>query len=418
MSKTEGRNYPTPPAEPPSDGEMLYRDMIELSPDTIMAVDMEGKVILCNESLVGLTGYPRSEVLGKHFTELKFLDGTRLPEYAGMFEAIMKGGDFPPVNTPVTRRDGGTALLEVRWARLQVGNEQILQATGRDIGEHKRLEAELKKKNRQLDAQNEELTAANEELRATEEELRAANEELLATNDELQETQERLLRSEKLAAIGQLAGGVGHELRNPLGAIKNAAYYVRNKINKSELAYGEPKILEFLDIIDDEINTADKIIGDLLGFSRVGKPSVSPVSIDAVINKALAHLTIPKNIVLRRELAERLPEIKADIEQLNQVLINLITNAIQAMPEGGKLIIKTFVRGDNLVIEVSDSGGGIPPDNLNKIFDPLFTTKAKGIGLGLAVCKSIIERHQGQISVNSQEGKGTTFSIELPRGNR
>lgn len=396
------------------DVETLYHDMIELLPDTIIAVDMQGTVLLCNEALIKLTGYQREEMIGKNFVEIELLDKAMMPEYVNLLGAILNGEYRPPVEAPINCKDGRTVLLEVRFSRLRIGADNIVQATGRDITDRKRMETELSEKNEQLDAQNEELVAANEELRATEEELRAANEELLATNQELHETQERLLRSEKLAVIGQLAGGVGHELRNPLGAIKSVAYYVRSKINKADLAYQEPKILEFLDIMDDEINTADKIIGDLLGFSRVGKPSVSPVNIDTVINKALAHSTIPKNVILRRNLDSHLPEIKIDVEQINQVMVNVITNAVQAMPDGGELNISTAPGVNALVIEVSDSGCGIPPNNLDRIFDPLFTTKAKGIGLGLAVCRSIIERHQGRIDVESQERKGTTFSIELP----
>jgi len=133
--------------------------------------------------------------------------------------------------------------------------------------------AELKGANEQLQASEEELRVSNEELRATDEELRATNEELQASNEELRETQEQLVRSEKLAAIGQLAGGVGHELRNPLGAIKNAVYYIKGKVTKSELAQKEPRVIEFLDIVDGEISSSNKIINDLLGFSRVGEAS-------------------------------------------------------------------------------------------------------------------------------------------------
>jgi len=259
-----------------------------------------------------------------------------------------------------------------------------------------------------------ELQRANEELQASEEELRSANEELQSANEKLRETQEQLVRSERLAAIGQLAGGVGHELRNPLGAIKNAVYYIKGKVAKSELAQQEPRVTEFLNIVDDEINSSNKIINDLLGFSRVGKPSVSPTRIERVIKDALSHMPIPENIELVKRLDADLPEVEIDTDQIRQVLVNMVANAVEAMPEGGKLTIGARQRDKFLDVEIADTGYGIPQETIDKIFDPLFTTKAKGIGLGLSVCLSIIERHEGSIEVKSEAGKGTTFIIKLP----
>ncbi len=273
---------------------------------------------------------------------------------------------------------------------------------------------EIQEKNQELEAMNEELRVSNEELQATEEELRASNEELQAANEELREAQEQLIRSEKLAAIGQLAGGVGHELRNPLGAIKNAVYYIKGKVAKSELAQKESRVMEFLDIADDEISSANKIISDLLGFSRVGKPAVSPARIEKVIEGALSYTTIPENIELTKKLDASLPEVEIDTDQIRQALVNIIINAAQAMPDGGKLTISSRERDKFLEVEVTDTGSGIPQEVMDKIFDPLFTTRAKGIGLGLAVCKAIIDRHEGHIEVKSKVGKGTTFTIKLP----
>ena len=231
---------------------------------------------------------------------------------------------------------------------------------------------------------------------------------------ELREAQEQLIRSEKLAAIGQLAAGVGHELRNPLGAIKNAVYYVKGKVAKSELAQKEPRVMEFLDIVDDEINASNKIISDLLGFSRVGKPALSPARINKVIEDALSRLTIPENIEVAKKLDAGLPEFEIDTDQIRQVMVNILLNAVQAMPEGGKLTLSARARDKFLEVEISDTGCGIPKEAMGKIFDPLFTTKAKGIGLGLAVCKAIIDRHEGNIEVKSETGRGTTVNIKLP----
>ena len=273
---------------------------------------------------------------------------------------------------------------------------------------------ELAKANEQLQVSEEELRVANEELQAGEEELRATNEELQAANEELKEAQEQLIRSEKLAVIGQLAGAVGHELRNPLGAIKNATYYIKGKLDRSELGQREPRVTEFLDIINDEITASNKIINDLLGFSRTRKPSVVPTRIEKVIDDTLSLIPLPENIELDRKPGTGLPEVKIDPDQIQQVLANVITNAVEAMPEGGRLTITASEVEKFLEMKITDTGSGIAPEIAGKIFDPLFTTKAKGIGLGLAVCKSIIERHEGNIEVNSEVGKGTTFTIRIP----
>ena len=291
---------------------------------------------------------------------------------------------------------------------------RALQSVRRYADELQTTNEKLQASEEEIRASNEELRAANEELQATGEELRAANEELQAANEELKETQEKLVRSERLAAIGQLAGGVGHELRNPLGAIKNAVYYIRGKVVKSELAQKEPRVIEFLGIVDDEIASSTKIISDLLSFSRVGKPAVSPARIDKVIDDALSHTPIPENIELTKKVMASLPEVEIDADQVRQVLVNMITNAVQAMPEGGKLAIAARAKDSFLEVEIADTGCGIAEKAMDKLFEPLYTTKAKGIGLGLAVCKSIIDRHDGYIVVASSVGKGTTFTIKLP----
>jgi signal transduction histidine kinase len=258
------------------------------------------------------------------------------------------------------------------------------------------------------------LKKRSEELRVTKEELGVRNTELQAANDKLLETQEQLIRSEKLAAIGQLASGVGHELRNPLGAIKNANFYIRRRALNTDLPTTEPKVMEFLKIIDEEVNSANKVITDLLGFSRVRKPEASPAHIAGIIEDALRYTPMPEKVTLVKEINNNLPMVMVDGEQIKQVFVNIILNALQAMPEGGQLELRARDKGRFVEVAFTDTGSGIPDDIRSKIFDPLFTTKAKGVGLGLSVCKTIMEHHQGEIRVESQVGQGTTFTISLP----
>jgi len=392
----------------------LYRNLIELSPDSILTVDMKGMIILCNAAVTAMLGYSKDEIVGRHFSKLGAVRLRDVPKYMKLFSSVLAGKVTEPLELAFQRRDRALRLADVRVSLLKMGSKTIIQATLRDVTERRQMESEIQEKNEQLDAQNEELRSANEELQATEEELRTTNEELQTANDELREAQEQLIRSEKLAAIGQLASGVGHELRNPLGAIKNAAFYVRRRIAKTELPTTEPRVLEFLNIIDEEVDAANKVITDLLGFSRVAKPTVSPVSIAGVIEDTLNHTPPPENVAITKDIDDNLPMVMVDADQIRQVFVNIVLNAQQAMTEDGHLDIRARSRGEFVEVEFTDTGSGIPETDINKIFDPLFTTKAKGIGLGLSVCKSILERHGGDIRVESVEGKGSTFTVSLP----
>ncbi len=389
--------------------------IIDAMIDGVTITDMQGTITDFNRAAVEQFGYEKEEAIGKTPQEL-FMVEKDFPRFFEELETLLSGKPIEASDYLVKRKDGTEFQVSISLSVLRdtEGRPNAIVAVHRDITERKRMEQEIKDKYEQLDAQNEELRAVNEELQATEEELRATNEELQAANDELRETQEQLIRSEKLAAIGQLASGVGHELRNPLGAIKNAVFYIQRRLANTDLITTEPRVMEFLDIVDGEVNAANKVITDLLDFSRVAKPTVSPANIAGIIEDALSYAPLPENIDLAKGIDEDLPMVMVDADQIRQVLANIILNAQQAMPDGGKLDIWAKGKGGFVEVGFSDTGRGIPGAVRKKIFDPLFTTKAKGIGLGLALCKSILERHGGDIQVESEEGKGTTFTVCLP----
>lgn len=248
---------------------------------------------------------------------------------------------------------------------------------------------------------------AEEELAKHREHLEELVEE---RTKELRDAQERLVRSEKLAVLGQLAGGVGHELRNPLGSIKNAAYFLKMALEKPE-----PEVKETLEILNKEVATSEHIISSLLDFARPKAPTRHKVGINDLLQETLSRTTIPEKIKVVSKLDESLPQILADPEQLSQVFRNLILNALQAMPDGGQLEISSEVSTSaQLAISFADTGVGIPEDNLEKLFEPLFTTRAKGIGLGLAITKTLVEGHKGTIEVQSKLGKGSIFTVRFP----
>jgi PAS domain S-box-containing protein len=231
----------------------------------------------------------------------------------------------------------------------------------------------------------------------------------------LRDAQEKLIRQEKLAVLGQLAGGVGHELRNPLGAIKNAAYFLNMVIEKPD-----PEVKETLDILEKEVATSERIISSLLDFARPKPPIRREVDVNHVVQETLSRTSVPDNVEVVSQLGEALPTILADPDQLTQVFGNIILNAVQAMPEGGQLTVKTWqvsekpARSGQVAVSITDTGVGISEENLNKLFEPLFTTKAKGIGLGLALTRTLVEGHGGTIEVESEVGKGSTFTVKLP----
>jgi signal transduction histidine kinase len=253
-----------------------------------------------------------------------------------------------------------------------------------------------------------------DELDAIIESVNMLAEELRASDAELKVANERLVRSEKLVLLGQLCGGVAHELRNPLGALKNAAYFLNMALDSSD-----PEIKETLEIISKEVNTSERIIGNLLDFARPRASSQTKIDLSALMQEVLAGIAVPDKIKVVPLLDEQLPRMLADSGQLGQAFSNLIINAIQAMDdvERGRLVVQTEEELPGRVcVSISDSGVGIPADQLRTIFEPLFTTKAKGIGLGLAVARSMIDRHKGDIEVTSSPGEGTTFKVTLPTG--
>ena len=241
--------------------------------------------------------------------------------------------------------------------------------------------------------------------------------------EELREAQGQLIRREKLAVLGQLAGGVGHELRNPLGAIKNAVYLLNMILEEPE-----PEVREALEIVEQEVGTCDSIIRSLLDFARTKAPVRREVGVNDILRAALARITIPEDIEMMTQLDETVPIILADPDQLVQAFGNIILNGIQAMPEGGRLLVKTARLSSPKTSEVSgkpprsgwvavsftDTGVGVPEENLEKLFEPLFTTKAKGVGLGLALVKTLVEVNGGSVEVESEVGKGSTFTVRLP----
>lgn len=233
--------------------------------------------------------------------------------------------------------------------------------------------------------------------------------ELTLALNNLQQAQTELIQQERLAVMGQLAGGVAHELRNWLGVITNAVYFLDLTLTNEQQGANE-----YLEMIDAVLHESEQIIANLLNLSQSQPDLIEKIQLTELINEVMVKLPAYKQVTVVRKIAPGLPPILADRPHLQQVLTNLVVNANQAMPDGGTLTISASVSDDKLHLTVTDTGQGIAPEIMAHIFEPLFTTKAKGVGLGLPVARNLLAIYGGSILVESEAGKGTMVIVTLP----
>ena len=373
--------------------EERLRLVAQSMPVMLDALDADNNIIVWNRECERVTGYSADEIIGNpKAMELLYPDAGYLQRT--LAEWHERGDAFRDWELELTCRDG--SVKTVAWSNI---SKQIpipgwhAWAIGVDVTKRKRAEDALKEYSERLEEMVEERT------------------------QELREAQEQLIRREKLAVLGQLAGGVGHELRNPLGVISNAIYFLQ-----TILPDADETTREYLGIISSEVHTAEKIVSDLLDFSRTRLAEREETAVSDLITHVLERRPPPEDVEVTTQIPSHLPLVFVDPRQIGQVLGNLVTNGYQAMPDGGRLTITAALLEGGAVrnpkseirIQVSDTGCGIPEENLARLFEPLFTTRAKGIGLGLAVSKNLVEANGGSIEVESETGKGSTFTVKLP----
>lgn len=339
--------------------EQQYSFLMEQAGDGVVVIQ-DGLIVFVNKKVEQLTNYPKDHFIGMPFTR------AIAPEYVKLvkdrYQQRMKGKNVPPIyEIELITKDGEKIPVEINATRIIFQGKPADLVILRDLRERKRM-------------------------------------------------QQQLLEVERLATMGRLATMIAHDLRNPLTSIRNASYFLKMKLDKYSIN-GEMR--EMLDIINKEVDFASNTINNLLDFASPNKPNFKKVDVNQILEEVLFSMKIGENVKLVKKFA-RLPKIEADPYRLRRVFHNLITNATQAMPNGGKLTIETKKRKNFVEISIKDTGVGIPNNNLEKIFKPFFTTKAKGIGMGLAACKKLIEEHNGKIEVKSREGSGTVFTVKLP----
>lgn len=336
------------------------KSIILASPDAIVATDLAGNITECNEKLCELCGLDRHLLLGKNALRFFKENPAELFEKIAPKETGSDGVVLFETEVKLNNRAKFPAEFSVNVLSDENENPVGYVAIVRDLSERKALE-------------------------------------------------QRLFKSERLAAIGELAGMVGHDLRNPLTAIKNASYFLNKKC---VLACENANSLQMFRIIDSSIEHANKIINDLLEYSREIHLEITKSSPKTLLHEALSAIKVPSNINLIDQTTDT--QFDVDKRKVLRVFVNLLKNAFDAMPKGGTLEVKSKKKNGSVMITFSDTGVGIPVEVMQNLFTPLFTTKAQGMGFGLPISKRIVKAHGGKISVDSTDCKGTTFTLTFP----
>ncbi len=368
--------------------ELRYRRLFESAKDGILILDADtGQIIDANPYLMATLGYSYDELIGKELWEIGFFKDIAAAKKA--FVELRDKGYVRYDDLPLETRGGLVIEVEIVSNSYLVGESNAIQCNIRDITQRSLGKRALEETNRKLEA----------------------------TLGELSATTQQLWQASKLTTMGELSASIAHELNNPLATV---ALRVENLL--MPLAEDDPK-RRSLHVISQEVDRMASLVNNLLQFSRRSHRQISTVDVCEEIANSIEfvryHLGSHK-IGVVREFADPLPTIQADRQQLRQLFLNLLTNASDAMPEGGTLTVLArsgvLHKSEAVQIQFVDTGEGIATENLKKIWDPFFTTKAerKGTGLGLAICRRIVEEHGGAIEIESERGWGTTVRMLFP----
>ena len=352
----------------------------------IFVKDRQFRFVLLNRALCEMVGHSREEMLGKD--DYAFFPKAEADFFRKTDERLFCSGATQAVDEEfITDAGGSKHLLATTKVPLIGPTGEVTYLVGiiHDITRLKTAEDGLRQANEELERRVGERTAA----------LAAA--------------QAELVRKERLAVLGQLAGGLAHQIRNPLGTITNAAYLLKRAVGEHPAA----EVVQPLEIILEEAWKANRTISGLLDYARARPAVRRPVPIQPIVELALAAVQIPAAIAVHRDLPA-LPEIVVDPDQIREALANLVQNAVESMAQGGALTIGARVEGDEVVVSVSDTGEGISADVQRLLFQPLVTTKPLGLGLGLTTARMLIDNQRGSIAYRSLPGRGACFEVRLP----
>lgn len=342
--------------------------LISTTQDAVLSIDRQGRVVLFNPAAERIFGYTRGEVIEQKVNMLMAEPyATEHDEYIARYEKTGEARAIGRIRTVTARRKNGESFpIELSVTEIAIDQDVHYAAFIRDISEKTRLQGQL-------------------------------------------------LESERLAAIGTTAAKIGHELANPLNGISLTVQLLEQRLNK--LVDGmESQLTPTVKRLKDEISRLQKLVGQFATISRKEKYVFRPVNLTQLIDDIVAlqapHLA-RNSIEIRTTLAPDLPAMSIDSDKIKQALLNLVKNAGEAMPQGGRITIDAFMAGDVVIVEITDTGEGIPLDI--DAFEPFMTTKKEGTGVGLVIVRQIVTAHDGKISYRSKPGEGTTFRLELPQ---
>ena len=373
------------------EAQALLTAIVESSDDAIISKTLDGTVTSWNSGAERLFGYTAQEMIGKSIMIL--IPPERHDEERLILERLRRGERIEHYETVRVAKSGRAVDISLTISPIRNSSGRIIGASkvARDITLWKH---------------------AQKALRESEEKLRRQTQEL----------EQQLIASGRLVSLGEITASMAHEFNNPLGIVMGFTQDLLSETDPSSPSYRSLKI------IDEETKRCEKIIRNLLQFARPRATEVSQTDIRQLVEKTinlLANHLYKQKIEAISEIENNLPSISADPQQMEQVLVNLCLNAIDAMPEGGKLTVAAKAEpptdggSSTVAITVADTGFGIEEKDRRKIFEPFFTAKKKrGLGLGLPMCDRIIKNHGGRIKVESQPGKGTTFKVHLPLDGR
>jgi PAS domain S-box-containing protein len=376
----------TPPAD--LKNEPWLRAVLASTLDPVITIDLYGRIKLASDSVERVFGWKPAELIGRNVDLLmpephRSQHDEYLSRYreSGTTTILGKSREFEAV-----RKDGSRFPCEVSVSRAELPEPigPVFTAIIRDISDRKRAEAELRRLNDELEHKNKEL-------------------ESFAFN------------AEKLASIGKLAASIAHEIRNPLTSIKVRLYSIRRAVSR------DTRLTERFRVVWEEIDRLESVVRNFLDFSRPPALKLQPNSVSRLVDKTL-ELVGQRLRELGIETVRRedpnLPIVHVDAEQMKQVLLNLLTNAAEAMPNGGRIEITAgrgaSENGSMVVVRVKDTGPGIPNDLVHHVFEPFFSTKEDGTGLGLCVSARIVERHGGRLELEETGRNGTCFAVWIP----
>jgi PAS domain S-box-containing protein len=361
-----------------SGAEKPYRVLIEEMKEGAIILSDDNTILYCNSGFAKMMARPMEKIVGSRIQNLV------LPTHLTDFEELLAQGRTGKgaISKEITLQANGSKLVPTNMSISSLETDSLMTTflVVTDLTEH--MEGEVKRYTLEMERT-------------------------------LEERARELKKAERFAAIGETAGMVGHDIRNPLQSILGELYLIRTELNSCS-GDEKSKICESLDMIESQIDYVNKIVLDLQDFAKPLNPIIQETNLKHAVEDLLMKTELPQNILASSQIQDEAKKIMADPTFLRRILQNLISNAIQAMPNGGKLCITAAQENDNITINVEDTGVGIPKEIQPKLFMPLVTTKAKGQGFGLAVVKRLTEGMGGTVSFESELGNGTKFIIQLP----